>query len=672
MSLPGPSALGAPIEIPVGDVHQEIRTLEDMRDATDGRLFELLAEAEDEGVRARAATALGRMPFPEYGTEVTAPLCQALEDASPRVRAAVAFALGCREDPDSADVLLSYWSDSDPEVRARIVEAAARVETPPIRTRVLRSLQDPELVVRLAALRACALWDRASPDARDVDSTLLNAMSPYSDATGQRLEPDPEIVWLALFALSRRSAETGRGAFLEHVDSEDARARIFAVRGLSRIEPSQEGTRALVEALADDDWRVATEAAVGLGGSRQETAIPPLLAAIEHDNPHVRRRAVEGLRHFPTQSTEILPLVWRSMQDLSGSVRAAALLTLAKLTDGAEASRILAEVAEDRDPVVRAGVARAASEALESFRALPLLEKLAADPAPFVSTAALDGLKRHPTPRARAILLEYLESNDNGRRLQSILSLSHEENGRASDVPALIGVLNTSTGDVSSEIAFNALRSLGELGGDEAREAVAGALEHDNPFVRRVATQVLERDFGVPTSGRDRPRPARSTEETPLALPGRDYSAWKRNPIAEIVTSRGTLTFELLSAETPVHVYNFVQLARDDHYDGLSFHRVVPDFVIQGGDYRGDGNGSLSWRGTALGQEFTPRPYVRGSLGMPRNEDFDSGGSQFFVTHRDTPHLDGRYTLFGVLLDGGEVLDSIEVGDAILDVRITE
>jgi cyclophilin family peptidyl-prolyl cis-trans isomerase len=142
------------------------------------------------------------------------------------------------------------------------------------------------------------------------------------------------------------------------------------------------------------------------------------------------------------------------------------------------------------------------------------------------------------------------------------------------------------------------------------------------------------------------------------------------NPWVDIVTSKGTLRFELLPGEAPLHVHNFLTQAAGDRYDGTLWHRVVPDFVIQGGDYRGDGNGGGTWRGAddSLRHEFGPRKYARGSLGMPRNEDPDSGGSQLFVTHRATPHLDGRYTIFGELRAGFEVLDAIEVGDRIVDV----
>jgi cyclophilin family peptidyl-prolyl cis-trans isomerase len=92
--------------------------------------------------------------------------------------------------------------------------------------------------------------------------------------------------------------------------------------------------------------------------------------------------------------------------------------------------------------------------------------------------------------------------------------------------------------------------------------------------------------------------------------------------------------------------------------------------VIQGGDYRGDGNGGTTWLGeSSLRHEIGPRKYLRGSLGMPRNDDPDSGGSQLFVTHRPTPHLDGRYTIFGELRAGFDVLDAIEIGDVIRSAR---
>ena len=169
------------------------------------------------------------------------------------------------------------------------------------------------------------------------------------------------------------------------------------------------------------------------------------------------------------------------------------------------------------------------------------------------------------------------------------------------------------------------------------------ALTDPDPYVRKVALGVYA-DLTVlppPTTAPERQPPAA------LPVPGVDYPLYRRNPQVEVTTTRGSMVFELFPAEAPMHVQSFLELARSGRYNGLTFHRVVPDFVVQGGDPRGDGNGGSAWNGDSLRQEIGPRKYVRGTLGMPRNEDPDSGGGQIFVTHRPTPHLDGRYTIFG-------------------------
>jgi peptidyl-prolyl cis-trans isomerase B (cyclophilin B) len=138
-----------------------------------------------------------------------------------------------------------------------------------------------------------------------------------------------------------------------------------------------------------------------------------------------------------------------------------------------------------------------------------------------------------------------------------------------------------------------------------------------------------------------------------------------RAPIARIETDRGTIELVLFPADAPVTVHNFVSLAKRGYFDGQQFHRVVPNFVIQAGDPRGDGNGGP---GYAIRDELNPHRYLRGTLGMALSGP-NTGGSQFFVTHSPQPHLDGGYTVFGQLRDGGEVLDRIVQGDRI--VRIT-
>lgn len=141
---------------------------------------------------------------------------------------------------------------------------------------------------------------------------------------------------------------------------------------------------------------------------------------------------------------------------------------------------------------------------------------------------------------------------------------------------------------------------------------------------------------------------------------------------AIITTEKGVMKAELYTAETPGTVANFVELAEHGFYDGLTFHRVIPDFVIQGGCPRGDGTGGPGY--TIKCETSAPRQYHdRGVLSMA-HAGKDTGGSQFFIcmNRTNTQHLDGHHTCFGKVVEGLDVIDDIRRGDKILSIRIIE
>ena len=113
----------------------------------------------------------------------------------------------------------------------------------------------------------------------------------------------------------------------------------------------------------------------------------------------------------------------------------------------------------------------------------------------------------------------------------------------------------------------------------------------------------------------------------------------------------------------------FIDLARKGFYNGLTFHRVVPGFVVQGGDPKGNGTGGP---GYTIPAEFNPQKHVRGSLAMARSQDPDSAGCQFYITYGAQPHLDGSYTVFGRVVAGMEHVDGIRQGDRMTSVTIVE
>lgn len=139
---------------------------------------------------------------------------------------------------------------------------------------------------------------------------------------------------------------------------------------------------------------------------------------------------------------------------------------------------------------------------------------------------------------------------------------------------------------------------------------------------------------------------------------------------AVIDTDRGRMVLDLYPSEAPATVRNFSQLAQSGFYDGLTFHRVIPNFVIQGGCPRGDGTGGPGYT-IKCEIEGNPHHHQRGSLSMA-HAGKDTGGSQFFICHSPQAHLDGVHTVFGAVVEGFDVLDSIRQGDHMTRVTITE
>ena len=131
-------------------------------------------------------------------------------------------------------------------------------------------------------------------------------------------------------------------------------------------------------------------------------------------------------------------------------------------------------------------------------------------------------------------------------------------------------------------------------------------------------------------------------------------------------TNYGTIILELFPDKAPKTVANFLQYVQEGFYDGILFHRVVPNFVVQGGCPIGNGWGDPGYE---LRCEYNPLRYERGSVGMA-HAGKDTGGSQFFITHSVQPHLDGRYTIFGRVMEGMDVVDAIQVEDVIQKVQI--
>ncbi|MDZ4802994.1 MAG: peptidylprolyl isomerase [Bryobacteraceae bacterium] len=140
--------------------------------------------------------------------------------------------------------------------------------------------------------------------------------------------------------------------------------------------------------------------------------------------------------------------------------------------------------------------------------------------------------------------------------------------------------------------------------------------------------------------------------------------------LATFETTRGSISVELFAQDAPKSVNNFVFLAREGFYDGTKFHRVIADFMVQGGDPTGTGSGGPGYRFEDEVKN-NPHKHARGVLSMA-NAGPNTNGSQFFITHVETPWLNGKHTVFGRVLTGLDVVDAIRQGDTLTSVKVEE
>jgi cyclophilin family peptidyl-prolyl cis-trans isomerase len=161
------------------------------------------------------------------------------------------------------------------------------------------------------------------------------------------------------------------------------------------------------------------------------------------------------------------------------------------------------------------------------------------------------------------------------------------------------------------------------------------------------------------------PSPAGAQQPTP---PSQGAKQVKQSAVITMEKG-GEIKIDFFPADAPKTVENFVKLAKQGFYDGLTFHRVEPGFVVQGGDPKGTGMGGP---GYTIKAEFNKQPHARGAVAMARTNDPDSAGSQFYIVLAPANFLDGKYTVFGTVTSGMDVVDKIRVGDKMKSVKIVE
>ena len=670
----------------LADVHARILQLEDARSLGDGAL-EALLHYPVPSVRQRAALALGRI-----GDKRATPALLKVLAATrlPKQRAMVVFALGEMEDVATAQTLQDVLAKKTEslEVRARAAEALGKIANSSANVTAL----GPE---RLGSLNHALLTHLPAPTAVLTPGAKLSAS-------------------LTITALMRLKQSASVEPLARQLSARDAAIRGAAANALFRLgQPLAAVAPALVKALADRDADVRANTARALGLSKTPQAFALLIKLLSDPNERVQVSAVRGLvaladaraaeplvnfgvrvleryeqakaggtRH-PAEINTLLEIVAALggfndeacapfFHRLRTSVGAGAYTeieaalrglgekefwygldeTTLALGEGPKAANLVQALGELATERAKAALLRICEQAEEGKLAPRTIGEL------------LRALSRAKLACPPGLARRQLRSPDPSVRAQAATLLTEQTTENFS---ALTQAYAQSGGNTMNAARLALLNAIAKFQSPPAVSLVKAAVSDADLRVRRRAVELLKQ-WGE--QGGELPVASGAAVAAPPHEPAyytRLLALESKTVTVTLYTSQGPIQIELFAREAPMTVDNFIELARRGYFNGSPFHRVVPNFVAQGGgDPRNEGG-----PGYQIRCEINQRLYQRGTLGMALAGK-DTGSSQFFFCHAPQPHLDGSYTIFGQVLKGMEIVDRLTRDDVIERVEINE
>jgi cyclophilin family peptidyl-prolyl cis-trans isomerase/HEAT repeat protein len=635
------------VSIGCGTSDESIEALEDVRARDAEPLIAALASERPER-QARAALAMGRIQDAGYAE----PLAEATRSPDRQVRRTALFALGqlglaegATPPAAAVEACRVALAAEEPKTIAVAVEALGKLAPEGAAELFTPLLRHGDADVRVAAahalfrLRFVPTWRRQATEPPPLPTDAVDAL------TLALSDPDPGVRRAVAHAFSRYGGPSSTEALVHALADEDEWVRLWSARALGRSEdPSVSG--ALADLLAEPSARVRGEAVDALIRLDRPSLVPGMMAT----DASFAVRAAAARAWADLETVESLQRLRELEQDPSPTVRAEVMQALARREGLAYLGSLTAALDGPSWPIRVAAVRAAVSLGPDAH---PLIESALGNADGRVVVAAVAALGEIGDEDER--IATFLGADDLALRGTAVELIAQTDH--ANKLEWLTSAYDLSGGYEWVEVRETILDAVGDE--PQAESLLVRAAKGDPATsVRGRARRLLQR------RGKDVASEAQP-DSTPSPWLGAELPA---NPLAVLETTRGAIRIRCLPAAAPIHVASFLERVASGFYDGLGWHRVVPNFVIQGGDPRGDGWGTGE---VFLRDEIGLQRFERGVVGMPKAGK-DTGGCQIFITHIPTPHLEGNYTIYGVVEDGLDVVDRIEVGDRIERAYVIE
>ncbi len=576
-------------------------------------------------------------------------------DPSPLVRRTAAFSLGEIGDSNGVAPLLRLAEDREhADVAAEAVEALAKLSKDvPVASFVRFTQSNIPEAVRARAIRYLFRFE---------DEQALVA------ATALLAEANPAIRREAAYALSRKAHIPARGPLELLLTDSDTMARAYAAQALGRIA-STESFAPLLTRLGDIHPWVRTNAlrsmtliadkdASVIAASELSDALLRVTTILDDPDPGTRASAIDLLGHYAAKNQTARQ---RLLELAKSGARVQREIAAGAITRHFGADRTtLDTLMKDANPWIGVRVAEGSSRLANGAE---IRAALMSNSAPMVRAAALGAIPDDKIDAEKAIVVAALADTDVVVRATALDRYAKvTTDSPATVLERLRAAEISSRKDDMNDARLAAITAIGARESSERDAFLRGLLSDNDPVIKRAAAGMLA-EIGAKI------RPRLSPHETNRTIEDyREIVRWSRTRhTATITTARGDIELVLLAQDAPITTWNFAALAKRGYFDNTSFMRVVPNFVLQGGDPRNDMSGGP---GYAIRDEINMQKYTRGAVGMALSGP-DTGGSQFFIAHSSQPHLDGGYTVFGRVVDGmGGVADQIERGDKVTTISI--